>query len=420
MEPGINSTVVGRKPRLLVTTSTLPRFEDDPEPRFVIDLARALADRFETTVLAPSFPGATAHARLFGVDVIRYRYAPARCWERLAYPGGIMSRLRAAPLNWLLVPCLIVGQAVALRRILARNQFDLIHAHWIIPQGLVAATLPRRLRIPFVTTSHGGDVFTLGRGPLKPLLRYVLRRAAAITVVSREIFRACEQITPTGRDAPGLHLIPMGVDVEHFARSAETAPRPPDMPTDSPVILFVGRLAEKKGVDVLIDALAGASDSLATAQLVIIGDGPLRQGLAAHAQERDLAHRVHLLGSRNHASLPAYMAAADVIVLPSVEAADGDKDGLPVTLIEGASCSLPSVASKIGGIPEFVVDGYNGLLVRPGDSGALGSALEALLADPDTRRSFAEAALTTAKAFDWQLIADRYARVYQEALWTDK
>jgi glycosyltransferase involved in cell wall biosynthesis len=416
MEPGFNSPIDRSKPRLLVTTSTLPRFEDDPDPRFVIDLARALADRFEITVLAPSFPGAAPHARLFGVNVIRYRYAPARRWERLAYPGGIMSRLRAAPLNWLLVPGMVIGQAIALRRILASGEYDLIHAHWIIPQGLVAAMLPRRLRIPFVTTSHGGDVFTLGRGPLKPLLRYVLRRAAAITVVSGELLRACGQIAPTGRHAPGLHLIPMGVDVEHFARSAKDASRPADMPTEAPVILFVGRLAEKKGVDILIDALAGIGDRLATAQLVVIGDGPLRQDLSAHARDRNLAHRVHFLGSRNHASLPAYMAAADAIVLPSVEAADGDKDGLPVTLIEGAACSLPSVASEIGGIPEFVVDGYNGLLVTPGDSRALGSALATLLADPDTRKSFAEAAFTTAKTFDWRLIADRYARVYYEAL----
>ena len=116
MESGFNSTADGRKPRLLVTTSTLPRFEDDPEPRFVVDLARALADRFEITVLAPSFPGAAPRARLFGVDVIRYRYAPVKRWERLAYPGGIMSRLRADPLNWLLVPGMIIGQAIALRR----------------------------------------------------------------------------------------------------------------------------------------------------------------------------------------------------------------------------------------------------------------------------------------------------------------
>jgi glycosyltransferase involved in cell wall biosynthesis len=311
---------------------------------------------------------------------------------------------------------MIIGQAVALRRILANGDYDLVHAHWILPQGLVAATLPRRLRTPFITTSHGGDVFTLGRGPLKPLLRYVLRRAAATTVVSDEILRACEQITAAERKAPALHLIPMGVDVAYFSRAAKHEPRPRDVPTEGPVILFVGRLAEKKGVDILIDALAGIGDSLATAQLLIIGDGPLRQDLSDHSRDRHIAHRVHFLGSRNHASLPAYMAAADVIVLPSIEAADGDKDGLPVTLIEGAACSLPSVASEIGGIPEFVVDGYNGLLVRPGDSGALGSALAKLLTDPDARNSFAEAAFSTAKTFDWRLIAERYAQVYYEAL----
>ena len=74
------------------------------------------------------------------------------------------------------------------------------------------------------------------------------------------------------------------------------------------------------------------------------------------------------------------------------------------------------VASEIGGIPEFVVDGYNGLLVRPGDSGSLAAALTSLLADPDTRKSFAEAAFTAANTLDWRLIADRYAQIYHEAL----
>ncbi|MEZ5504423.1 MAG: glycosyltransferase [Halioglobus sp.] len=399
-----------------MTTSTLPRSEYDPEPRFVIDLARALSDRFDITVLAPSFPGAAPRARLFGVDVIYYRYAPLNSWERLAYPGGIMSRLRVSPLSWSLVPWLIVGQAIALRRLLARERYDLIHAHWLVPQGLVAALLPRDLRLPFVVTSHGGDLFTLGRGPFKRLLRFVLGRAAAVTVVSSELFQTVQRLVPERQVNASVHHIPMGVDVAHFAQAARDAPKPADLPTDGQIILFAGRLAQKKGVGVLIDALAATDGPLAKAKLVVIGDGPLRSTLVSYVQNRQLTSRVLFLGARHHGDLPAYMAAADVFVLPSVEAADGDKDGLPVTLIEAAACSLPAVASDIAGVPEFVTDGYNGLLVRPGDSEALRAALQGLLTDAGKRSSLAAAAFRSAKSFDWGVIARRYAQVFEAVL----
>lgn len=399
-----------------MTTSTLPRFEEDPEPRFVIDLARALADRFDVTILAPSFQGAEARATLLGVEVVRYRYAPFKAWERLAYPGGIMPRLKASPLNWLLVPGLVVGQSIALRRLLQQEKFDLIHAHWVLPQGLIAATLPRRVRPPLVATSHGGDVFTLGRGPLRGLVRYVLRRASATTVVSAELLAECKKILAPVHSTSRIHHIPMGVDSEHFAQAAKNASRPVDMPAQGPVILFVGRLAPKKGVDILLDALAAPGVDLSMAQMVIIGDGPSRAAWQAQAKSLNLAHRVHFLGARHHQSLPAYLASADIIALPSVHTRDGDKDGLPVTLMEAAACSLVAVASELGGIPEFIEDGYNGVLVPPADSLALASALAQLLSNPALRRSYAEAALATAREYDWSMIAARYADLFYTVL----
>jgi glycosyltransferase involved in cell wall biosynthesis len=415
LEP-TNPKVNTQKPRLLVSTSTLPRFEEDPEPRFVIDLARALADRFEITVLAPSFPDAAARATLFGVDVIRYRYAPFKAWEQLAYPGGIMPRLQASPLNWLLVPGLLLGQAIALRRLLRKQRFDLVHAHWTLPQGFIAATIPNSIRPPLVVTSHGGDVFTLGRGPLRRLIRHVLRRASASTVVSAELLEECQQILAPLDTSSRLHHIPMGVDSEHFAQAASNASRPTDMPSRGQVILFIGRLAPKKGVGVLLQALAEPGVELSSAQLVVIGDGPMRDTWQALARRLNLEQRVHFLGPRHHQALPAYLASADVIALPSVHTEDGDKDGLPVTLMEAAACSVAAVASNLAGIPEFIEDGYNGLLVPPGDSRALASALTQLLSDPALRRACSKAALATARKFDWSSIANRYAAVFYSVL----
>jgi glycosyltransferase involved in cell wall biosynthesis len=408
-----------RKPRLLVTTSTLPRSENDPEPRFVLDLALALSEQFAITLLAPGFPGAKAQDRLFGLEVIHYRYAPIRSWERLAYPGGIMARLRAAPLNWLLVPALVLGQAMALRGLLKGRQFDLIHAHWLLPQGLIASTLPRATRPPFIATSHGGDIFILARGPLKAVLRYVMGRAAAVTAVSEELLEACRRLSGAAGERVPLQHIPMGVDTRYFATAAAEASLPADLPGAEKIILFVGRLAEKKGLDVLIDALVCPGQALSSAHLLVIGDGPLRAAWSERAASSQAGDRIHFLGSRDHRSLPAYMAAAQVLALPSVSAADGDRDGLPVTLLEAAACSLPAVASDIGGIAEFVEDGVNGLLVAPGNSEELAGALERLLTDGALRSACAAAARERARDFDWRRIADLYSGIFTAALAKD-
>lgn len=396
------------KPRLLVTTSTLPRHEGDTEPRFVLDLARNMQAYFDVTVLAPSFPGARTRDTLMGVEILRYRYAPRQIWERLAYPGGIMPRLRANPGYWALVPCLLMGQWYALRRLLRTEAFDVVHAHWTLPQGLLAAAHASK-GVPFVTTAHGGDVHAVGGRLGEPLLRFVMRRAAAVTVVSEELRQRLSRLGGTTRDK--IRHISMGVDFQHFATAALGAQMPQDLPDDAPLILFVGRLTGKKGLHVLIDALALGVPELGKAFLAVVGEGPALQGLVKRVRERGLEDRVRFLGARSHDDLPAYFAAADVFALPCVQSEDGDKDGLPVTLMEAAACGTPAVASSIGGIPEFVRDGENGLLVPPGDVSALALAMGRVLGSRALRQRLGRGAAETAREFDWSVIARLHAEV---------
>jgi hypothetical protein len=150
-------------PRVLVLTSTFPRWENDPEPAFVYELSRRMTGKFNVTVLAPRSPDAKDRETMSGMKVIRFPYF-IRSYENLAtHSGGIMGRLRTNPLNYLLTPLFFLGQVWALTRLLSSERFDLIHAHWIIPQGLtavIALTLTRK-QIPLICTSHGGDMYAL-------------------------------------------------------------------------------------------------------------------------------------------------------------------------------------------------------------------------------------------------------------------
>ena len=126
------------KPTLVITTSTFPRWEADSEPRFVYDLSRRLTAWFNVIVLAPHAAGAKTTELWHGMQIYRYRYAPT-AWETLAYNGGITANLKQKPWKMLLLPLFFAGQCWALHKLLKTYPVAVVHAHWLIPQGLMAA-----------------------------------------------------------------------------------------------------------------------------------------------------------------------------------------------------------------------------------------------------------------------------------------
>lgn len=396
--------------KLLFTTSTLPRFISDPEPRFVLDLALALSNRYDVTILAPADPAARLAEQDDRVKIQRYRYAPLRCLEQLAYPGAIMPRLRQKPWLWPTVPMLFLGLRQALHSLPLRR-FDLVHCHWLIPQGVVQALgfwgagMP-----PFVVTSHGGDL-TSFRGPLmRRLFRLVISRAAGMTLVSKAL--SAEPII----GLTAARVIPMGVDTVRFAPKFADHRCFAAWSGDNPVLLFVGRLVEKKGVGVLLQAMANQAVLATDAHLVLIGDGPLKEELEARRDALGLKKRVHFLAPVGHDQLPTLYASADVFCAPSVIAENGDTDGMPTVLLEASASGTPCISTSIGGITEFIKDGVNGLLVSPNDAEGLARAIVRLLKDTTLRRQLGQAALQSADDFRWSAIADRFDALYCSVL----
>ena len=151
------------KKRLLITGSTFPRYENDTEPRFILDLAKYMKEYAEVTVLVPAAPKAADTEVLEGVSVIRYHYFPVHSLETLCYPGAIVPRIREKKVRGLLVPWLFVSLWVHLFKM--RKSYDIVQANWLIPQGIVQSFLKK----PYIVTGHGADVTSLNRGLLKKL-----------------------------------------------------------------------------------------------------------------------------------------------------------------------------------------------------------------------------------------------------------
>ena len=373
--------------------STFPATRGDGTPGFVRDLAGVEATEFDTVVLVPRVPRAPREeladdGRGGSFRIVRFSYFPRR-FEDLA-DGAIIENLRAKPVRLVQVPCFLVGEALALRRLLRTHRPDVLHVHWIVPQGVVALLVARH--VPWLVTTLGGDVYALTDRLSLRLKRAVLTRAAAVTTMNVDMRR---RLLELGAPAGQTLVLPMGADVDGVRATGAGVVRCPGR------VLFVGRLVEKKGLAVLLEALRSVPVGWS---LDVVGDGPLRAGLEARAAGLP----VRFLGQLTKDDLARAYAGCDLLVAPSVPAASGDQDGLPVALLEAMSAGCPVVASRIAGIDEAVVDGETGLLVPPGDAAALAAALSRLLGDPDLRDRLGAAASARADDYSVAALGRRY------------
>lgn len=380
------------KKKLLVTASTFPRWENDTEPRFILDYAKAMKRYYDVTVLVPAAQDAKSRELLEGVKVVRYHYLPVHKWETLCYPGAIVPRIKEKKIRMLQVPFLFLALWINLVKL--SRKFDCVHAHWLIPQGIVQGFVKSN----YIVTGHGADVAFSNKGIVKLLKINCLKKAKSITVVSEALRKQIINIYPK----KNVEVISMGCDASKFGREYRMENYFDQ--GNRKVILFVGRLVEVKGVTYLIEAMRQVN-----AKLIIVGDGPLREKLMQQAL--DLKDRVEFLGAKTHKELPVIYASADIFVAPSVTAKNGDKEGLGLVLLEAMASGLPVIGSNSGGIPELVKNNYNGFITQERDVQDIADKINYLLNNDKEREKIAQNGIKVARERDYSQIARKYAKI---------
>lgn len=402
-----------RRLRVLVLTSTFPRWAGDHQPAFVCELSRRLAEDFDMTVLTPRSVGAKDRETLSGLRVIRFSYF-FRPWEKLAmYGGGILHQLRTHRLYYFMVPFFLVGQLLAFIRLLRCESFDLIHAHWMIPQGWIAALGLRitHRKIPLLCTSHGSDLFALRWKFLQNLKKRVLRKSDAITVMSRVMK---SKVVDMGIASEKVDVIPMGVDLKNLFTPDSAVKRSTDE------LLFVGRLAENKGVQYLLNALPLVIRKHPSLRLRIAGSGPMEEALKNQATRLHIAKRVEFLGALTQEELPNLYRRAALAVFPFVVAQSGDQEGFGLVQVEAMGCLCPVISGDVPAIHDILEHGKTGWMVPAGNAEALAETISQALDHPELRATFAQAARNTVvEKFDWNGIVRKYADLYRQ-LTTDR
>jgi glycosyltransferase involved in cell wall biosynthesis len=327
------------------------------------------------------------------------------------YPEG-MREVRAKRLTYpehVLMP----PSPRDLRDLIRREGFDVVHAHHAFtPTPLLSLEAADRLGVPSVLTNHSitfaysSDLIWGTVSQLLPFRKYI-NMADRVLAVSGSAAEFIERFMDGGR----AEVIPNGVDVERFHDPSPVSHDVVD-PTsfEHPMVLGVGRLAFRKGFHLLVESMPRVLRRHPGARLYVAGRGIMAGFLGLLVESLDLQGRVTLTGYVSDEALPWLYRLCDIFVLPSVSA-----ESFGITLIEAMAAGKPVVASRIGGVPEIVDDGVNGLLFEPWDSQGLSEAVNAILGDKGLADDLGRRAhLSAEENYSWPRVARRIEEVYEE------
>ena len=384
----------------VVTYSTLYPNEVRPNHGIFVEnrLRKLVADgRIKARVVAPVpwFPFVSARFGDYGgfarVPVHESRHELDVAHPR--YPTLPKIGMTVAP--WLLYR----WSLGAMRSLIASGQdFDLIDAHYLYPDGVAAALLGRRLNKPVVITARGSDVNLIASydRPRRMIL-WAAQHAAAVITVSDALRR---RLIELGAPADKIVTLRNGVDLDTFGPVERKAARRA-LGVDGRVVVTVGNVIESKGQRLVVRALAQIPD----ARLLIVGDGADVPVLGALAAELGVAERIRFLGRVPHDRLRDVYGAADVSVLASV------REGWPNVLLESMACGTPAVATRVGGVPEIITRPESGAIVDERTPEAIARVIADLLAHPPAR----EATRAYAEEFGWDATTEGQINLFRSA-----
>ena len=399
---------------ILTLTSSYPRFAGDPTAPFIESITRHVAARGHTIhlVLPEHRQWSRPHVEN-GVHFHPYRYSPRRSWTPWGYSEALEAGTRIKRRLYPLAPVVLASALRTCAAVVSRESIDLVHAHWLVPNGLLGALVSRRHGLPLVISLHGSDVAVAERSrTLGKVARASLSRSAAVTGPSRNLLDRARDLGATGR----LEWIPYGADPQEFRPDAAVRQRAREqlgLELDVIAVVGIGRFIHAKGFDDLIEAIAIAHATNPGIRLVLVGDGDIRAELEAHTERLGLASVVTFTGMATREEVPSYLAAADVVAVPSVHY-EGYVDGLPNVALEAMAAGKPLVATRVGGLPDVVDDEVTGLVVDERDPPALATAVVKLASNADLRHDMGERGRARIEAsLNWVTVAERFEAVYE-------
>ena len=398
---------------VVMVTSSYPRFPGDSVGTFLEPIAKSVAARgHQVHVVAPWHPLVTRGREEDGVTFHFYKYAPVNALYVFGHASAMRADVSLRYAAWAAAPLALAAGWRAAWRVARDHRATVMHAHWVIPGGVTASAAAPKL--PLVVSLHGSDVYVAETlGVARVAARAVFRRAGFVTACSDDLATRAIKL---GADPDRIETVPYGVDTFRFradaaARAAVRAQL--SVSPGTPLLFAGGRLVRKKGFEYLLEALPRVPHAV----LALAGEGTLAAELRERAAQAHVADRVRFLGNLTQDAVGAHLAAADVVVLPSVRDDSGNVDGLPNIVLEALATGTPLVTTGAGGIGAVAKADETAFVVPERDASALAAAIRRVLEEPAAARAVADRGVALVRdRFGWRRAAERFEAAYTRAL----
>ncbi|MBI2663192.1 glycosyltransferase [Candidatus Woesearchaeota archaeon] len=370
------------KIKALVLTTSLSRYEGDYLANFIYESIRSLKEKedVELDIIAPDTIDSKKYEKRNGINIYRFSYVLPRKYQRLAYGSGIAVNLKNNPLLYLQIPTFALGFLSKSLRVYKNH--NIIYSQLVFA-GMIGVLLRKILnkKIPVITTFWGKDVDNLIKN--KKIYKLLIKEGDLFITLSPDMNK---DLINAGCDRNKVKDINIGIDLKNFKY------RKPKK-SKKVAFLFVGRLIEKKGIKYAIEAFNKIKNN--NFELRILGDGPLENELKLLVNKLGLKDKVIFISNKGvkdtrKLSLDEFNKA-DVFLLPSILASDGDKEGTPFVLMEAQAMGIPCISTYHAGIPYLVLDNKTGFLVKEKDVNSLANKMLKLAKDYNLRLKFSKA-----------------------------
>ena len=402
--------------RIAVLTSSYPRFQGDGTAPFVMSISDALIKLGHTVHVVAPYDIAVKGDLDSPIPVKRFKYIWPRKFHIMGHARSLKADVKLRFSSILLLPFFSIASIMNLIKECRKMDAQIIHAHWVLPNGFAAAIVSKLLGIPFIISLHGSDIFTAGKNFLfRAVAKWTFSQASYVTACSQELHDRAKQINPNIR----IEVIPWGANPDIFKPIANQASirEKYGWSPDEIVVATLGRMVHKKGFSQLIDVIPSLTTCRQKFRIVIGGSGPLESKLQEKVTRMGLVNIVSFPGRIPWDEVPEFLGASDIFVLPSQRDKAGNLDGLPTVLLEAMACGLPCVASDVGGVSLVIDPGNNGFLIAPNAANELADSLRQLIEDKKTREQFShEARKSVVERFNWENVGKNFEAICQESI----
>ncbi|UUX91810.1 glycosyltransferase [Methanoplanus endosymbiosus] len=420
--------------KILIISSNYPRVHNETMGWFLHEIPKRLdKDQYTIYSLTPHCHKCRRIDFFDGVEIHRFRYFIPSL-QRLAYGSGIAGNFHTDHLAKIQVPLFLISEVLSALKLCKDKKIQIIHTHWLLPQGLAGAICKKLIGVKHVANIHGSDINTISKSKfLIKVAGFIVKYSDIVIANSSYTKEKLLSICPQAESK--CKIIPMGVDLTKFDPNIENIQNDKKnilihreniqqyseyndlsyLPKGSkPVILSIGRLIGLKGTEYLIQSIIYLTKAFPEIIIIIAGIGPEKERLEQLVQKLKLSEKVVFKGFISHELAIEYYKFSDVFVLPSVNL-NGQTEGLGVVLLEAMACKTPVIGSNVGGIPDIIKDGRNGFLVPEKDPEAIAGKIKIILDNNELREKFITNGYTTVKEnFSWDIILKKNEEIYRK------